>query len=129
MPREYISGTWELNRSFSPAVITTGGRTAWLAGVGGWKDERGEVIRDFAGQVHATFREIGETMQRFGGTLADIVTMTVFIADPRRGEEFTELRKAYFPEGFPASALITVTAFAQPDMQVEIQAIAVLGDR
>jgi enamine deaminase RidA (YjgF/YER057c/UK114 family) len=130
VPRQYIPGTWEANRSFSPAVITTGGRVAWLAGVGAWKDERGEVIRgDFAGQVNATFREISETLARFGGSLSDIVSMTVWILDARHGDTFTELRKAWFPDGrYPASALITAAGFARPEMMVEIQAVAVLGD-
>ncbi len=129
MPRQHITGTWEAERAFSPAVVTTGGRLVWLAGVGAWRDDTGRVLRgDFAGQVHATFREIAGTLDRCGGRLADIVTMTVFILDPRHGEEFTQIRKGYFPDGFPASALITVTGFARPEMLVEIQAIAVIGD-
>jgi enamine deaminase RidA (YjgF/YER057c/UK114 family) len=56
--------------------------------------------------------------------------MTVWILDVRYGNEFTDLRKAWFPDGrYPASALITAAGFAQPDMLVEIQAIAVLGDQ
>jgi enamine deaminase RidA (YjgF/YER057c/UK114 family) len=130
MPREHIPGTWEATRSFSPAVITKGGRIAWLAGVGAWKDERGAVLQgDFAGQVNATFREIGETLAGFGGKLSDIASMTVWILDARHGDAFTELRKAWFPDGrYPASALITAAGFARPEMMVEIQAVAVLGD-
>jgi len=34
-----------------------------------------------------------------------------------------------FPGGnFPASALITVSNFARPDIELEIQGIAVIGD-
>ena len=130
MPREYIRGTWEINRSFSPAVTTNGGRIAWLAGVGAWKDDQGQVLRgDFAGQVNQTFKEISETLAQLGGTLADIATMTVWIIDARYGDEFTDLRKEWFPDGnYPASALITAAGFAKPEMMVEIQATAVLGD-
>jgi enamine deaminase RidA (YjgF/YER057c/UK114 family) len=130
MPREYVPGTWEANRSFSPAVVTRGGRVAWLAGVGAWKDEQGNVLRgDFAAQVNQTFKEIGETLARLGGKVSDIVTMTVWILDARHGDEFTELRKQWFPDGdYPASALITAAGFAKPEMMVEIQAVAVLGD-
>jgi enamine deaminase RidA (YjgF/YER057c/UK114 family) len=130
MPREHVRGTWEADRSFSPAVITNGGRTVWLAGVGAWKDDRGELLRgDFAGQVNATFREISETLAQLGGKLSDVATMTVWILDARHGDEFTELRKAWFPDGrYPASALITAAGFARPEMMVEIQAVAVLGD-
>ncbi len=54
--------------------------------------------------------------------------MTVFILDVRHGDQFTAIRKEYFPENDPASALITVRGFARPEMMVEIQAIAVIGD-
>ena len=129
MSREYFKGTWQENRSFSPAVVTTGGRQIWLAGVGMWQDEDGNNLDgDFEAQVHATFRQIERNLAMAGGKLADIVTMTVFIKDVRNGDKITELRKQYFPNGFPGSALITVSGFARPEMMVEIQAVAVSHD-
>jgi len=132
MPREYLEGTWQQDRSFSPAVITQGGKTVWLAGHGGLGSEGdprdpSDSADDFERQARATFRNLADTLQRVGGTLHDIVTMTVFITDPRHGDRFVEIRKDYFPSGLPASALITVSAFAVPDMQIEIQATAVIG--
>ncbi len=129
MAREYFKGTWQEERSFSPAVKTKGGEHVWLAGVGMWRDEEGNVLAgDFDAQVHATFRHIERTLERVGGKLQDIVTMTVFTLDVRHGDRFVELRKQYFPDGFPGSALITVAGFAKPEMMVEIQAIAVVGE-
>lgn len=130
MPREYLEGTSrQEQRAFSPAVITKGGRQVWLAGVGRTVDEEGNQLHgDFAAQVHASFRAICEVMKRAGGTLDDIVTMTVFILDVRHGDEFTALRKEYYPGKAPASALITVKGFARPEMMVEIQAVAIIGD-
>jgi enamine deaminase RidA (YjgF/YER057c/UK114 family) len=56
--------------------------------------------------------------------------MTVFIKEPRFGDRFVEIRRELFPDGkFPASALITVTNFARPGIEIEIQGIAVVGDR
>ena len=129
MTREYFKGTWQEERSFSPAVKTKGGEHIWLAGVGMWRDERENVLTgDFDAQVHATFRQIERTLERAGGKLQDIVTMTVYILDGANGDRFVELRKQYFPDGFPGSALITVAGFAKPEMMVEIQAIAVIGE-
>jgi len=129
MHREHFKGTWQEDRSFSPAVVTTGGRQIWLAGVGMWQDEDGNNLDgDFESQVHATFRQIERNLAMAGGKLADIVTMTVFIKDVRNGDKLTELRKQYFPNGFPGSALITVSGFARPEMMVEIQAVAVSHD-
>jgi enamine deaminase RidA (YjgF/YER057c/UK114 family) len=110
-------------RAYSPAVITEGGRIVWLAG-------QTAVADDFEAQTRRVFALIDETMRRAGGTLADLVTMTVFIKEPRHGDRFVEIRKEYFPDGkFPGSALITVSNFARPGMEIEIQAIAVIGDR
>lgn len=129
MPRQYFKGTWQEDRSFSPAVVTKGGRQVWLAGVGMWRDESGNSLAgDFDAQVRASFRMIGKTLERVGGKLEDIVTMTVFILDVRNGDRFVEIRKDYFPNHYPGSALITVAGFAKPEMMVEIQAIAVIGD-
>jgi enamine deaminase RidA (YjgF/YER057c/UK114 family) len=76
------------------------------------------------------FALIAEILGRAGGTLANLVTMTVFIKEARHGDRFVELRKQTFTDGtYPASALITVTNFARPGMEIEIQAVAVIGDR
>ena len=130
MPREYFKGTWEEDRGFSPAVTTQGGKVVWLAGVGMAMDEEGHSLAgDFVAQAHASFREIERTLKRAGGTLQDIVTMTVFTLDVRYGEKIIpEIRRQYFPDAFPAAALIAVSGFARPDMMIEIQAIAVVGD-
>ena len=128
MTREFLDGTWQTERSFSPAVITSGpGRTIWIAGHGGLYDKNGNMLAgDFEAQVHQSFANITETLARVGATLADIVSMTVYIGDARHGDRFVEMRAEYFPGGFPASTLITVTGFARPEMMVEITPVAVV---
>lgn len=128
MSRSYVSGTWQKARTFSPAVITEGGRTIWVAGHGGPVTGDGALLAgDFEAQTHQSFANMAATLEQAGGALKDLVTMTVFILDARHGTRFTEIRGEYFPDGnFPASALITVAGFAQPEMMVEIQGIAVI---
>jgi 2-iminobutanoate/2-iminopropanoate deaminase len=129
---KYLEGTdLQKNRAYSPAVITEGGRIVWLAGQATTTDGDGKDISgNFEAQTHRVFGLIDEIMRRAGGTLANLVTMTVFIKEPRYGDRFVELRKQKFPDGkYPGSALITVTNFARPGMEIEIQAIAVIGDR
>ena len=66
-------------------------------------------------------------MKRAGGSLRNMVSMTVFINDPRLGDRFIELRHQTFPDGkYPASALITVSNFARPGILLEIQGVAVI---
>jgi enamine deaminase RidA (YjgF/YER057c/UK114 family) len=117
------------SRAYSPAVITQGGRTVWLAGQTATRDEAGnDISGDFEAQTRTIFALLDKTLRRAGGTLANLVTMTVFIVDPRHGDRFVELRREFFPDGnFPASALITVSNFARPGMLIEIQGVAVIG--
>ena len=116
-------------RAYSPAVITQGGKTVWLAGQTATADEQGnDISGNFDAQVRTIFNLIDKTMQSCGGRLANMVTMTVFINDPRNGDRFVEMRRDFFPDGnYPASALITVSNFARPGMLIEIQGVAVIG--
>jgi len=115
-------------RAYSQAVITNGGDVVWLAGQVAAQDASGKSLAaDFDGQVHEVFARLGKTIEEAGGSLADLVTMTVFITDARFGDRFTQLRKEIFGDNFPASALITVAALARPELLVEVQGIAVIG--
>ena len=128
---KYLEKTdFQKSRAFSPAVITQGGQIVWLAGQTATKDEQGnDISGNFEAQVRTLFSLIDKTLKRTGGSLANMVTMTVFINDPRHGDAFVALRGGYFPDGnFPASAMITCSHFARPGCLIEIQGVAVIGD-
>ena len=126
---EHLEGSaWQKARSFSPAVVTEGGRTVWLAGQTTLVDLDGrDIAGDFEAQARTIFALIDRTLKRAGGALANLVTMTVFINDPRNGDRFVQVRGEYFPDGrYPGSALVTVSNFARPGCMIEIQGIAVI---
>lgn len=126
--REFLKRETAQARAYSQAVVTAGGRTVWLAGQVAPADAGGKSIAgDFDGQVREVFVRLGQTLGELGGTLADMVTMTVFITDARYGDRFTQLRKEIFGDNFPASALITVAGLARPELLVEVQGVAVIG--
>jgi 2-iminobutanoate/2-iminopropanoate deaminase len=128
---EYMEKSQQMAmRAYSPGVITEGGRIVWLAGQTGFRDEQGKDVVGFDAQARQAFRGIDAVLKKAGGSLANMVTMTVFINDPRNGDRFVAIRREIFPDGnFPASALITVSNFAAPGMMLEIQGVAVIGDR
>ncbi len=126
---EYLEGSHQQNeRGFSPAVVSGGGRTVWLSGQTALVDEDGAGIAgDCEAQARTIFAMIDKLLARCGGSLANLVTMTVFINDPRYGDEFVKVRRQTFTEGaFPASALITVSGFRRPGIVIEIQGVAVI---
>ena len=127
MKKSFVRGTWQVKRAFSPCVITEGtGRTIYIAGHTGQTDDTGKSLAgDFDAQFKQTFRNIEKTLAEAGCTLADLVTMTVFLIDARHTTRMTELRTEILGRDFPASAAITVGGFADPSMMIEIQAVAV----
>jgi enamine deaminase RidA (YjgF/YER057c/UK114 family) len=129
---EYMEKTpFQLSRAFSPGVITEGGKTVWIAGQTATRDNAGaDIANNFEAQVKQVFSQIDQVMKRAGGSLANVVTMTVFIKESRYGDRFIEMRKDMFQNGnYPGSALVTVTNFARPGIEIEIQAVGVIGDR
>jgi len=129
---EYMEKTpFQLSRAFSPGVITEGGKIVWVAGQTATRDNDGkDIANNFEAQVRQVFSQVDQVLKRAGGSLANVVSMTVFIKESRYGDRFVEMRKEMFQNGnYPGSALITVTNFARPGIEIEIQAIGVIGDR
>jgi 2-iminobutanoate/2-iminopropanoate deaminase len=121
----YAPDAQSQQRSFSRAVTTDGGKVIWLGG----QTTSQPPVADFDAQVRNVFASLDKTLKAQGGSLKDMVTMTVFITDARNGDRFVALRKEIFKECFPASALITVTGLAAPGLLVEVQGIAVIGGK
>ena len=116
------------SRAYSPAVITEGGRIVWLAGQTTTTDLEGKDISGkFDEQARTVFALVNRTLERAGGSLVNLVTMTVFIDEGTYGDRFVEIRREFFPDGrFPCSALLTISGFARPGILIEIQGVAVI---
>src|SRR5262249_7232353 len=86
---EYLPPTSERlkTRAYSRAVVTGGGRPVWLAGQTGIRDDQGKDLSgNFEAQARQIFHARDQTLKKTGGSPADMVTMTVFINDPRHGD-------------------------------------------
>ena len=115
-------------RSYSAGMVTEGGRIVWLAGMGGTRAPDGSKVEGIAAQTRQAFRNIEAALKRAGGGLEHLVSMTVMIRNQADGDEFVKVRSEFFKEKFLASMLITAKDFANPDILVEIQSVAVIGD-
>ena len=113
---------------YSLAVITEGAsRTIWLAGQTGAVDASGKSLAgDIDAQVRQVFANLGTTLEEAGGKLSDMVTMTVFLTDPRNHPRMTAIRREIFGKDFPASASIGISHLANPNALIEIQGVAVI---
>ena len=104
---EYMEKTpFQLWRAVSPGVITSGGMIVWVAGQTATQDSQGNnIANNFEAQVKQVFAQIDGVMKRAGGSLDNVMTMTVFIKESRYGDRYVEMRKAFFNNGnHPGSA-------------------------
>ena len=129
--REYLKAERAQSRGFSPGVVTEGGRTVWVSGQTGLVDEQGKSMAgDFEGQARVIFRAIDAVVKRAGGSIKDVVNITVYLTDPRLIDPLMPIRREFWPEGnFPASTTITVHSLPSVGMMLEISAVAVIGDK
>jgi 2-iminobutanoate/2-iminopropanoate deaminase len=112
------------SRAYSHGVRS--GNLLFLAGQTGTDATPQPGSGRFELQTRRVFERMRLILEAAGGSLDDLVTMTVFITDIRYGDEFVRLRGEILRHDFPASALIGVSHLANPDALLEIQAMAAL---
>ena len=121
--------TVQAKGSYSPGWEVSGGRAVFVAGQIPW-DENGNTVckGDVAGQTRQVFANIGAVLAEAGGTLDDVVKITVFAADIRYRDEINRVRTETFSEPYPASTQVAVASLVDPEWLVEIEAVAFIED-
>jgi enamine deaminase RidA (YjgF/YER057c/UK114 family) len=132
MPKECINPNNlfpSLPHGFSQVVIATGRKTVFISGQTAWDKEKnivggGSVLE----QARQAFRNLEEAMEAAGGTLRDIVALRIYVVDYQAecGTAVGIVLREFFSENPPASTWIGVSALADPEFLIEIEATAVL---
>jgi enamine deaminase RidA (YjgF/YER057c/UK114 family) len=78
-------------------------------------------------QARETLKKIRALVEAAGGRMADVVKLTVYLTDIADRPAVSAARREFFAEPFPASTLIEIKGLVEPDLKVEIEAIAVIG--
>jgi 2-iminobutanoate/2-iminopropanoate deaminase len=111
------------SRAYEQCVAA--GPLIFVAGQVGWVKEEGLVSLEFEPQVRKTFENIGAALKAAGASLDDMVAMTVYLTDPRLMAQFLDLRQEILGGNFATSTMIAVDKLYEPEMLIEISAIAV----
>jgi reactive intermediate/imine deaminase len=113
---------------YSHAIRT--GNTLYIAGQVAL-DPEGNLVGqgNIEQQVEQVWRNLKSVLGYAGGSVDDIVKITVFTTDIAYRPAIAAARDAVFANGrYPASTFLVVQSLARPELLVEIEAIAVLGD-
>tara|TARA_Y100000746_G_scaffold113171_1_gene96736 strand:+ start:338 stop:757 length:420 start_codon:yes stop_codon:yes gene_type:complete len=118
------------NAAFSQAasVYSNGVKTIYVSGQVGIRD--GEIPNSFIEQIDVVFSNIAGQLEAAGATMSDVIKLTGFIVDmnAERRTVYSEVRASYFSGQSqpPASTLIGVSGLVDPNLLVEVEAIAVI---
>ena len=78
-------------------------------------------------QAKSIFAKIKGLLEAAGGSMADVVKITVFVVNIKNNVKVWAARREFFKGNFPVSTLVEVRALASPEILVEIEAIAHIG--
>ena len=103
------------------------GDTVYIAGLTA-RDEQLEVTGgDEHAQSQVIFRRMAHLMEAAGGSLRDIVKLNIYLTRITHREAFWRARREFFDGAFPVATLVEVSALAEPEILVEIEAVAQLN--
>ena len=80
-------------------------------------------------QSKIIFTKIKNLVEAAGGTLDDVVRVTIYMVNIKQNTEVWRARQEFFKGDFPASTLVQVAALGTPEVLVEIEAIAHIGGK
>ena len=78
-------------------------------------------------QTRQIFSRIKCICEGAGGSLDDIVKMTIYMVNIKNNTEVWRARREFFTGDFPPCVVLGGVAFTAPDMLIEVDAWAILG--
>ncbi|MEQ9103270.1 MAG: RidA family protein [Rhodothermales bacterium] len=126
--KRYASGApWEPVVGYSRAVKT--GPWVLVSGTTA-TDAEGHLVGrgDPAAQTRQTIENIRRALEAVGATLEQVVRTRIYVTDIAADwEAVGRVHGEYFAAHPPATSMIEVSALIDPDMLVEIEAVAYTG--
>jgi len=124
----YSTGTpWEAMAGYSRAVRV--GPFVYVSGTTA-SDASGQIQHpgDLYGQAVYIYTKIEASLQAVGARLQDVVRTRVYITQMDDWQQATRAHHEFFQEIRPANTLVEVSRLATPEMLVEIEVDAYVGE-
>ncbi len=106
-------------------IVQGDGQVVYLKGqVSLGRDGRVVGKDDMRAQTRQTLENIRAVLESVGGAMGDIVSLTHYATDIRKFMETGDIRREFFSEPYPVTTTVQIAALYDPDLMIEITAIA-----
>ena len=113
---------------YAPFRLSQGIRVGHLLFVSGQAAiaEDGSIVGagDFDAQAEQTFRNLRRVLEAGSSSLDRVVKVTIYLTDMSNFPKIVELRGRWFTSPWPADTIVEVSALALPELEIEIEAVA-----
>ena len=101
------------------------GDHVWISGTVGL-DANGTAPVDIVEQFELAISNLDAVLSNAGGSVADIVKISIFLLDIEDRVRINPIRERYFGEHRPAATLVEVSKLVLPGLKVEIESEAIV---
>ncbi len=125
MTRKQITPDWPSAGRARIAQAVRAGDFVYTSGQVAY-DRNGNVVGkgDMKAQARQTFANIRELLALAGASMDDVVKITAFVVDMSKYADYSAARAEAFPGNVPASSTVSTPRLVNPDLLVEVEAVA-----
>ncbi|VFR46700.1 Endoribonuclease L-PSP [plant metagenome] len=116
---------------YEPYLLSQGikfGNLLFISGQAGAGEDGRIVAGGFRAQGEQAFANLRRALEAGGSSLDKVIKVTIFVTDMNHFQEVVALRRQFFSPPYPADTIAEIKALYDPAAQIEIEAIAALGD-
>ena len=118
---------------FEPFLISQAYRVGDLVMTSGQAaiDMNGALVGvgDFDAQAEQVFANLAAVLEAAGSSMEQIVKVTIYLTDMSNFPKIVALREKHFTAPYPADTIVEVRSLALPELEIEIEATALVSGK